>query len=180
MSRMKIENDYFEWMVDLVCEGRFAKPNSYRKLLRYLHDVEFVYIIPNDADRADDGISLRHRFALRCGDYDYVADCLDGPCSVLEMMVALAIRCEETIMDDPKIGDRTGQWFWKMVVNLGLGSMSDNRFDLDYVEFVIDRFLNREYEPDGRGGLFTVRNCDYDFRDLKIWNQLNYYLDTMI
>lgn len=180
MSRMKIENDYFEWMFNLVCDGRLARSNSYRKLLSYLHDVEFVYIIPNDADRASDGIELRHRFALLYKDYDYVVDCLDGPCSVLEMMVALAIRCEVTIMDDPKVGDRTGQWFWKMVVNLGLGSMSDNRFDLDYVEFVIDRFLNREYEPDGRGGLFRVRNSDYDFRDVKIWNQLNYYLDTMI
>ena len=36
-------------------------------------------------------------------------------CSVLEMMIALAIRCEEHIMDDPDVGNRTGQWFWKDV-----------------------------------------------------------------
>ena len=39
-------------------------------------------------------------------------------CSVLEMMVALAICCEETYMDNPNIGNRTGQWFWNMVKNI--------------------------------------------------------------
>ena len=41
------------------------------------------------------------------------------------MMIALAIRCEEHIMDDPDAGDRTGQWFWSMLVSLGLGSMDE-------------------------------------------------------
>lgn len=180
MTRIEVNKDYFQWMYDLVCDCRFAKTNSYRKLLSYLHNVEFKYHIVNDSDRAHDGVNLRHRFALLSNDYNYVMDCLNGPCSVLEMIVALAIRCEETIMVDPQIGDRTGQWFWKMIVNLGLGSMTDSRFDDLYVDDAVTRFLHREYDYDGKGGLFTIRNSNCDLRNVSIWNQMMWYLDTMI
>ena len=181
MSRVSVNNDYFDWMYDLVCKGRYAKNNSYRELLLYLHDVEFTYLIRGDSDRALDGVSLRHRFALLDRDhYDYITDRLDGPCSVLEMLIALAIRCEETIMTDPAIGDRTGQWFWKMIVNLGLGGMIDSRFDRRYVGDMVDKFLDRKYDSDGRGGLFVVRKCNYDLRNIDIWTQMMWYLDTML
>lgn len=145
-----------------------------------LHNIEFRYSIQMDENRADDGIELRYRFARekRCEDYDI--DYLDGPCSVLEMMIALAIRCEEDIMDDPSYGNRTGQWFWGMVVNLGLGSMTDSRYNKRFVDNCIDIFLNREYEPDGRGGLFRIRNCEYDLRTVEIWYQLCWYLDSIV
>ena len=65
----EIENEYFEWIYDLVCERRYSDPVSYRKLLMYLHQTEFVYTIPKDENRADDGIKLRNRFASVIG-YD--------------------------------------------------------------------------------------------------------------
>ena len=95
------------------------------------------------------------------------------------MMVGLAIRCEETIMDDTNIGDRTGQWFWGMIVNLGLGSMFDNNYDRQLVETNVERFLEREYDYNGKGGLFTIRHCDRDLRDVEIWYQLCWYLDSI-
>lgn len=177
MSRQEIEKDYFEWMFDLVCEGRYASGISYRMLLSYLHDVEFTYLIPKDSNRAADGIDLRYRFAYEYYRVDDANLYIEGPCSVLEMMIALAIRCEEGIMDDPGVGNRTGQWFWKMITNMGLGGMTDRRFDTFYVESVVARFLDREYDPDGRGGLFIIRNCDYDLRDVEIWHQLLWFLD---
>lgn len=179
MIRAKIEREYFEWLYDLVCEGRYSKENSYHKLLAYLHSVEFTYTIFKDSNRAEDGIDLRYRFAYYHESPATVESMLVGPCSILEMMVALAIRIEET-MDDPSIGDRTGQWFWKMIVNLGLGSMYDRRFDEEYVEQTIDIFLNRDYEPDGRGGLFRVRDCEYDMRNEEIWNQASWFLDSIV
>lgn len=182
MSQINVEKDYFEWLYDLVCEGRYEKPNSYEKLLTYLHNVEFTYRIKHDADRAHDGVDLRRRFALQNEEYyyDYVIRALDGPCSVLEMMIALAIRCEETIMSDPQIGDRTGQWFWKMVHSLGLSGMVDYRYDELFVGDTVNRFLKRKYEPDGHGGLFTIRNCDYDLRKVAIFVQMCYFLDALM
>ena len=178
MLKQEIEREYFNWICDIVCGYRYSPENLYDELLSYLHQVEFTWIISKDSNRAEDGIDLRRRFSY-VHEIEDLSDLLDGPCSVLEMMVALAIRCEETIMDDPTIGDRTGQWFWKMIVNLGLGAMTDRHFDINYVDEVIDRFLSREYEPDGHGGLFTVRNCDHDLRDVEIWVQMLWYLDDI-
>lgn len=176
----RVRNEYFNWMYKIVCGRRYSKQVSYRKLLGRLHDTDFRYSIPRDENRAEDGIDLRSRFAINQGyeDLTEILDILDGPCSVLEMMVALCIRCEE-FMDDPGIGDRTGQWFWGMIVNLGLGSMFDSKFDREAVDEAIDRFLDREYEADGRGGLFTVRHCIRDLRDVEIWYQLCWYLDSI-
>lgn len=82
-------------------------------------------------------------------------------------------------MYDETLGDRSGQWFWHMVTNLGLGYMDDNRFDRQDAEYIIGRFLNREYEPDGSGGLVTIRRCEHDLRDVEIWYQLNWYLSMI-
>lgn len=171
-------DDYFEWMLDIVCGNRYYHTISYRKLLSHLHDIDFTYIIPMDRNRANDGIDLRYRFALLNG-YDDIPECLDGPCSVLEMILALAIRCEESIMDDPCMGDRTKQWFWGMISSLGLGAMTDDRYDEKFVDDAIFRFLDRKYEPNGRGGLFTIRNCREDMRTKDIWHQLCSYLNTI-
>lgn len=172
----RLSNDYFEWIHDLVRGKRYSKNISYRKLLVALHSIEFRWMLPMDENRAQDGLDLRHRYTWLT-DQEDMNPYFEGPCSVLEMMVALAIRCEESIMDDPNVGDRTGQWFWGMVVSLGLGSMSDSRFDRDYVKDVVERFLDREYEPNGKGGLFTIERCARDLRDVEIWYQLCWYLN---
>ena len=182
MTTSRIHNEYFDWLCDVVCGKRYSEHVSFRKLLSYLHDTEFIFSIPKDANRAEDGVNLRYRFAISQyheESVDSILYDLDGPCSVLEMMVALALRCEETIMDDASIGNRTGQWFWGMIANLGLGSMTNDKFDIRLVEDSVRRFLCREYEPDGRGGLFYIRRCDRDLRFVEIWHQLCWYLDSI-
>lgn len=175
--RDRINDEYFNWLCELIDNRRFAKSVSYRKLLMHLHNIEFTWFVPHDDNRADDGVQLRRRYALVQNDMSLTRH-ISGPCSVLEMMVALAVRCE-TIMDDTLMGDRTGQWFWGMIHNLGLSPMNDSTFDRDFVDDVIARLLNREYEPDGKGGLFTVRHCPRDMRTVEIWCQLSWYLDSI-
>ena len=41
-------------------------------------------------------------------------------------------------------------------------------------------FLNRQYEADGRGGLFIVRNSRFDLRTVEIWYQAMWYLDEVL
>lgn len=179
MFRDQIINDYFEWLWDFTkCRGH----SQNRKIITFLHNIEFRYSIPMDANREEDGIDLRYRFITEVGipkNYQEVYAYLDGPCSVLEMMIALAIRCEESIMDDPDIGDRTSEWFWLMMKNLGLDYMSDRKFDRDIAEEKISIFLDRKYKRNGEGGLFVV-NGRRDLRKVEIWYQMCWYLDTIM
>lgn len=180
MTRYALNQRYFRWMCKLVYNHRYSRVLSYDKLLRHLHKVPFTYSIDMDGNRAADGTDLRYRFGSQ-EDYrdTIIAVYLDDrPCSVLEMMVALAVRCEEHIMEDSDFGDRTGQWFWNMVVSLGLGSMTDEHYNPDYVDMTIRRFLDREYDRDGHGGLFTVKNCRRDMRSIEIWYQMCMYLES--
>ena len=179
MFRDQIINDYFEWLWNFTkCRGH----SQNRKIITLLHNIEFRYSIPMDANREEDGIDLRYRFITEVGipkNYQEVYAYLDGPCSVLEMMIALAIRCEESIMDDPDIGDRTSEWFWLMMKNLGLDYMNDRKFDRDIAEEKISIFLDRKYKRNGEGGLFVV-NGRRDLRKVEIWYQMCWYLDTIM
>lgn len=184
LEHLNFINEYFEWMYNLVCDDNYFNNEgmSHRHLLKYIHDIEFFYVLDMDSNRAEDGMDLRHRFAYD-NEYPYgtVERYLGNrPCSVLEMMIALALRVEEQIMDDPEYGDRTGQWFWNMISSLGLGGMTDERFDKRYVDDVIYDFLYRQYSPDGAGGLFTIHDkTKPDMRDVEIWYQCMWYLNEV-
>ena len=172
-----ISNNYFNWLCSLVND---SKPNreSYYHLLTFLHSVDFMYIIPMDGNRYADGINLRYRYGRERKIEDpVIASCLDNnPCSVLEMMVALAVRCEEFIMYNPDKGVLSGRWFWMMVENLGLEDMTDSRFDIEPARSVVYRFLARDYSHDGQGGLVYIPNSPYDLRNMEIWYQMQRYL----
>ncbi len=106
MNHDELNNRYFGWMCQLVDCGKGHRRPSYRRLLSCLYDVEFTYIIRMDANRAEDGMDLRYRFGYEFGyERSKITESLDKrPCTVLEMLIALAMRCEEHIMDDPEVG----------------------------------------------------------------------------
>lgn len=185
MRNRDIVNDYFDWICDIVSKGMFADDISYKKLLVDLHSYSFRYQIPNDKNREGDGLALRMRYGLeKTHEFDmadHIAEeiTMDIPdATVLEVMVALALRIEEGIMDDATIGNRTKHWFWRMIANLHLNGQTDDRYDRDYTKTRIDIFLDREYAPDGDGGLFRVKGVG-DLRDVEIWTQALWFLDTI-
>ena len=181
MTKDELTNEYLDWMYQLVYDERYSKNLSYLKLLYRLYKTEFTYIVPMDSNRKEDGVELRHRFRReRAYDDATILYLCNNPCSILEMLVALAVRCEEQIMSDPDIGNRTGQWFWGMIENLGLLSMDDTEFDIEYVDYICSKLLMREYAPNGEGGLFTINDCRYDLRTVEIWYQLGWYLNTIL
>ena len=168
---------YFHWLLKFIGNG-LCRKNSYFELLKYLFNTEFCWSIPMDENRAADGIDLRHRFVTeRNEDQEASYVYLSGPASVLEVLVALSIKMEYIARGRIDLS-KSSQWFWGMIANLGLGSMTDDNYDRRYVEDVVTRFLRREYEPDGRGGLFTIRNRNKDLRHVEIWYQLCWYLDS--
>ena len=173
-----IREEYYKWLCRFIFTSR---RRNYKRLIRYLHGVEFTYSVLFDENRYEDGLSLRSRFAYELGySNDYITNTMgDDPCSVLEMMIALALRCEEHIMDDIEYGDRTNQWFWTMIDNAGFGSLTDLNFNSREAEHIINRVLNRKYGPCGEGGFFYIKNnCNVDLREVELWYQLNWYLDS--
>lgn len=178
----QIRVEYFEWMYGMTCRERYPNSISFRRLLLHLHNTEFRYSMPRDGDRSSDGHRLRYRFGDSMGYDEYTIESVFRyyDVSVLEMMIALAIRIEEDIMDNAEIGDRTNQWFWIMIVNLGLGDMMDDRYNAQHVDEVLNRFMDREYESNGKGGLFYIRNSKRDIRNLEIWYQMCEYLNGIV
>ena len=181
MSKDEIVDRYFEWICKLIQGVEYTKGYSYHKLLVRLFYTDFNYTVAMDANREEDGIDLRYRFAREeLYSQSQAAYCLDDrPCSVLEMMVALSLRCEEHIMDDPDKGNRTGQWFWGMIDSLGLRAMYDENYIENYVNRKICNFLNRRYQKNGKGGLFTLKENHKDMRCAEIWYQMCWYLAEM-
>lgn len=172
-----LNREYFDWLCSLIKDSKPRKNKSYDRLLVYLYNTEFSYIHPMDENRCVDGIDFRYRFGYEHGiEGPVIASCLDTfPCSILEMMVALSFYCEEHIMVIPENGLQSGRWFWMMITNLGLADMTDDVFDIEYINRVIWRFLDRTYDKDGKGGLVYIPNCPYDLRTMDIWYQLMRY-----
>lgn len=171
MRHSNVTNLYFQYLCDIVAKSH----KKYSKLLFYLYDRTFDWEYELDLNRSFDGLDMRRGFELHTGNDRAL---LTGPCNMLEMMVALAIKIENTMVNLDK-GDRTGQWFWTMIHSLGLESMTDSNFDKDYVDEVLDRFMKHEYRRDGKGGLFTIRGVPDDMRQEEIHTQMCWYLNTL-
>lgn len=185
MNREKIKKEYFEWLFRSVYKHDSCDIDdmySFSKLALELYDIPFEVEYAMDENRVSDGVQLRYSFGLEKG-YDdrTITCCLDDiPCSVFEVMVALAQRCESQIMADSEYGDRTTQWYNEMVVSLGLGSMYNARFDARRVHIAITKMMHHDFEPNGKGGLFTVRHPDRDMRNLELWAQMCDHLNELL
>lgn len=176
MTVEDIRDGYYHWLVQKV-----TKNDSYSRLLRHLDEIAFRWDIPMDANRSEDGCDLRYRYGSALGytqaEVANALDCRD--CSVLEMMIALSLRCEETIMCNTDIGNRTGLWFWNMIDTLGLGGMINDNYDEVFVDTILKRWMDHRYSPKGKGGLFFVRNPPKDMRTVEIWYQMCWYLNEI-
>lgn len=173
---MTIETDYYNWLCDKITDQDFD-PSRYQELLGKLYHTEFRWTIQNDRNRAIDGEKLRELYSEETDqDLRTVRMELDFQCTILEMMVALARRCELQIMEDLFVGPRVGRWIRAMLRSMGLLYDVDGLFDEEYVDYVIDAFMDREYEYNGDGGLFKVDDPPEDMRDLEIWYQMQLYL----
>ena len=179
MNNSDIRESYLDWLETAVCQGRrySKRKEKYSILLKALFEKEFYYIIPMDQNRYEDGVFLRYYFA-REKDIDYQdaeAELDIYPCSVLEMMIALANKMESITEEDT-----ASYWFWKMIFNLGLEDLVDASFDEEFFNATISAFVSRDYDRSGRGGLFKVNDDSKDMRLAEIWYQMCWYLDESV
>ena len=165
---------YYYWLIKLIGDGYIEM--IYQKLLWKLYSTEFIYELEYDSNRAADGLFLRKLFARENGMGVSFVD--ERPCSVLEMMIALARDAEEDIMHDPDLGDRSSKWFWIMLENLGLDICDDYNYNDKRVTQILNVFMHHNYASNGgSGGMFPVRHCCRDMRKMDLWWQLNAYFE---
>ena len=163
-----IEGDYFNWLC-----AKVLKPGvrQYRDLLKILYSTEFVWIIPGDRNREEDGIELRQYFLNETG---WIID--DGwynePCSVFEMLIAFSQRASFQT-DIP-----TDVWFWEFMDNLDLRDYRHvNHSIIPLIDEILHDFVWRTYDPSGLGGICPLRMKRRDMRKVEIWYQFCEYLD---
>lgn len=173
---MYMMTQYYEWLFNRVEDADNPRIRSYQKLLNKLYCREFSYRIARDSNRAADGVALRYEFA-RLYNYSYsdAERYITGQCRMLEMMIALAARCEreQSGHDDAYI------WFWTMIESLGLDGMNDIDYDEGFVDTVLNRFMEGSYKRNGEGSLFTLRHTTRDMRKTELWYQMCLYLDEL-
>lgn len=174
MSTKPLDELYFTWLYSQV--GSVDEPNqsrSYWRLLKRLYIKEFVWIVPNDDNRAEDGRDLRYRFfddsKVRVA--GMASDWFDLGCSMLELLLGLSRRLSFEDDGEPR------EWFWRLIENLDLERFNDNtEFSDRKVDAVLDRVIWRLYKHNGSGGLFPLRRATEDQRDVELWHQLMAYL----
>ena len=112
----KIEGIYFNWLYDQIKERGTSELENF---IFELHCISFICLIPNDDNRVEDGIALRSKFEDEL-DYDIPEVPLAGlPCTVLEMLIALADKLDFILFDHKK-GSQFKLWFWLLIDNLKL------------------------------------------------------------
>ena len=164
--------DYFGWLCMIGMPDE-RKRSRYIFLLKLLMNTEFRWILPRDENRSEDGLELRSIFEDETGEGCYY----DGPCSVLEMLIALSIRCDQELMYDPEDENRADRWFWMMLENLDLTKFVDKSFDEKAVLWILSQWMDRNYSQSGCFCLFPIPKIATKFRRMELWNQLNWYLN---
>lgn len=169
-----LDDLYLTWLYRQV-GGRSIRAKdprrTYWNLMRQLYGIEFLWFVPNDDNRAEDGRDLRSEFMADQVIFDADPDWLGLDCSFLEMLVALARRLSF------EAEGAHGLWFWHLIQTLGLIACTDaSAYSESEVAERVEAVILRTYEPSGLGGLFPLRGDVPDQRDVEIWYQLSAWL----
>lgn len=162
-----LEELYFQWLIQPL-DKKWDETFDIN-LLKTMFRTRFEHFVPNDVNRALDGIELRQEFLykrpVRSSKWE-IDGWLAEDCSILEMLLALADRCEY------RTGILKTEWFSTFLRNLGLA----DHYSPSKTRRVLQRLNKRTYSRDGLGGLFPLENPLEDQREVEIWYQMMAYI----
>lgn len=167
-------DEYFNWLM----KNLNLKKKGYSELLFLLFETPFRVVLERDNNRLDDGKYLRNHFFLDIG---VDGDFMDHPVSVLEVLIALCNRIDAEYLGNPN-NPRPDIIFWEILCNLGLDSVcfTDSRIknpsNLRNFYRIIDNFMDRNYDFNGKGSLFPLKSVSFDASEMEIWDQMQAYL----
>lgn len=154
-----MEFNYFETLINMV---NSKKASKYLHFLMFLYDFPFISIMPMDDNRRKDGLCLRQRLGF--------SDLSD--CSWLEMLIALAERCEAEMAD---VGEnRTWFWFWLIIDYMFSVPVNDVHFDEETVKMTLNGIQEHR---------ISINSNRPELAKEEIWTQamalLNEYIEKM-
>jgi hypothetical protein len=169
-----MDETYFNWLYQKVRPDAMPQPLHYTKVCSLAHRIIFDWTVPNDDNRAAEGKELRDEFMQELGvdpppDKEWMG--LDS--SIFEMLVALARRCDFIV----PIG--FDGWFDIFMGNLELENYNDSLYipsDSTRINRMLNKFNERRYRPDGKGGLFPLKHPKRDMREVELWYQMSAYM----
>lgn len=163
----KVDYDYYEWLVKQV---HIPNGKTYRDLFEQMHNLEFVWTVPNDDNRVQDGVDLRTEFLD--GSHRHL---MISGATFLEVLIGISRRLAFTA------GGEASYWAWILLKNLRLQKCSDplTEVKIAKVKDILDAVIWRTYQRDGRGGFFPLQNPAEDQTKVEIWYQLNAYVIEM-
>lgn len=167
---------YFDWL-KMAIGASNGSTSEYSQMISAMHSMEFMAKLPMDRNRSMDGLQLRVDFMNEHGPYGSSTN--RGPCTFLEFLVALAKRMTFLTYGDGNVR-QTQYYFWRMISNLGLAKVTDDRWETSnryfFVEDAVWRVNERNYTADGNGGIFPLKHPNEDQRGVEIWYQMNAWL----
>lgn len=170
----ELDERYFTWLYSQVAPLKVKNPSrTHWSLAKQLFTKEFVWFVPNDDNRVEDGRDLRFEFLHECGIKDVPPDWLGLGCSMLELLIGLSRRLSFNADGESR------DWFWQLIENLNLPPCNDRVYndDLkDEIDQALDSVIWRTYAPNGDGGLFPLREYNQDQRKVELWYQMHAYI----
>lgn len=183
-----IKDEYFNYLTEDVL-GPTHNGKLYSILYYTLNNIEFYAKIERDKNRAESAYTYRMIFlqlykekfpketasisSSSIGDigFSYMP-------SFFEVVIYLA-KDLAYITDGSTDTKYLSKWFWIMMENLGLESYWDGNTtdsDINIIKATVRRVLDRDYDENGVGGLFPLRETSVDQRKTELWYQANYFL----
>jgi hypothetical protein len=172
MKHDSIKDAYFHWLAMQV--GKQKRGHSHMGLLFLMHQIEFVWLVPNDDNRIVDGTDLRWEFLQENTNQEMGKDDF-GPCSVLEVMIGISRRLAFAA------GGEAEGWAWQLLDNLKLLHTSDplSKRKAKIATTKIEALVWRTYQYDGTGGFFPLNYPGEDQTKVEIWYQMAAYINEI-
>ena len=150
--------EYLPWLIQRGCL------NDYRALASVWDEIEFVWYIPEDGDKAEQALRMRDEY-----EYETNRPCpRQGPASFLELFVSITDTLTAMIYQDRSVFTKS------ILMNLGVRNAQDalsmdpavHARAIDSAETV----MHRTYRKNGYGGLFMVPGAD--LREMPLRDQM--------
>lgn len=162
----QVDYEYYEWLI-----SQIEVPNNgrtYTELFDLMHNMEFVWTVPNDDNRVQDGLDLRNEFI----NGEKLELAMAGV-TFLEVLIGLSRRAAFTAGGTPQ------RWAWKLIKNIRLNKNPDPLTPEQSQKVVecLEDVIWRTYKYNGVGGFFPLKNPNEDQTKVELWYQLNAYVN---